>query len=178
MVVPVTLAGLGHVAVLKWKLFGRLAVSLDAGREWRGQPILGANKTWRGVMVMVSLGALFTGVQSAVERRMRRDPCLTLEYRVNPWLAGGLMGLGYCLGEIPNSLVKRRLGILPGARHTRAGSFQYLVDQVDSVAACLLVLRMLSRPRPWELSAALLMGTAIHICVDALLYLSGIKRRG
>lgn len=85
------------------------------------------------------------------------------------------MGLGYCLGELPNSFVKRRLDIAPGMRRGPVG-MQYLIDQMDLAAGCLLMLRLFSRPRRGEIRASALLGTAIHVGVDCLLYIVGVKR--
>jgi CDP-2,3-bis-(O-geranylgeranyl)-sn-glycerol synthase len=177
LILPVILAGLGHVAVLKTRLIPRLAWPLDGGRQWGGRPLYGPNKTWRGLLVMTALTGWLTLLQAAVERRLP-EPGVTSGYRLPPWLAGSLMGLTYCLAELPNSFVKRRLGIPPGGRWTAHGRTQYIVDQIDSVAGCVAALRLLYRAQPGDLSRAFLLGAAAHIGVDQLLYAIGVKTRG
>ncbi|MFI5342228.1 MAG: CDP-archaeol synthase, partial [Candidatus Methylomirabilales bacterium] len=50
----------------------------------------------------------------------------------NPCTLGTALGLGAMLGELPNSFVKRRLGIAPGGcAHGIPGPVFYLWDQVD-----------------------------------------------
>jgi CDP-diacylglycerol--serine O-phosphatidyltransferase len=177
LILPVLLAGLGHVAVLKLELLRWLAQPLDRGWTWRGRPLLGPNKTWRGLLVMASLTGVLTGLQAAVERaaHLRRSG-VSRRYRPAPWRAGIIIGLAYCLGEIPNSLVKRRLGIPAGRRASRHASVQYVVDQTDSVVGCLAALRLLYRPRRGELALAFVLGSLAHIAIDLLLYRLGIKR--
>jgi hypothetical protein len=177
LVLPVVVSGIGHVAVLKTNLLRSLAVPIDNGARWRGRPVFGANKTWRGVVLMTGLTALASGTQAALVRRNRWTSGLNVlqSARVNSWLTGALCGLTYCLAELPNSFVKRQLGIAPGARGTRASRLQYVVDQADSVAGCLLALRLLYRAAASELLTAFALGLTIHIGVDQLIYAIGIK---
>jgi hypothetical protein len=179
LVLPVVLGGMGHVAVLKTDALSALAVPIDAGARWGGRRVFGANKTWRGVVLMTGLTALASGTQAAVARRNRWTSALQVmqSARVNAWLSGAVCGLTYCLAELPNSFVKRQLGIAPGARATRSSRLQYVVDQADSVAGCLLALRLLYRAAADELITAFALGLTIHIGIDQLIYAIGVKSR-
>jgi hypothetical protein len=179
LILPVVAAGLGHVAVLKTNGLRRLAIPVDRGARWHGRPVFGANKTWRGIVLMTGLGALATGLQSEVERRNAwiASHITTRPAPLNPWLAGAVSGLAYCLAELPNSFFKRRLGIPPGARGRSAGRLQYVIDQTDSVIGGLIALRLLYRPPRDELAAAVGLGVAVHIGIDQMLYVIGVKRR-
>jgi CDP-2,3-bis-(O-geranylgeranyl)-sn-glycerol synthase len=176
---PVSLAGLGHVAVLKAQVLSRLAVPIDNGAYWRGRRIFGENKTWRGLLLMSALSAAMTQGQDVVARRREwpRDWSAADGARLIPWKAGALMGLSYSLAELPNSFVKRQLGIAPGERARPFSPVQYAIDQIDSVAGCSLALWLLYRPRRKELALAFFMGSAIHIAVDQMTYAIGVKRR-
>src|SRR5262249_24549784 len=141
LALPVVLAGLTHVAVLRARLLPGLAVPLDRGLQLRGRRLFGDNKTWRGAIVMVAATAGWAAALPAPA------PSAGL---------GALMGLGYVLGELPNSLVKRQLDVPPGsAARGAAGPLFWLVDQVDSLAAILLVL-VLAEPPPLAVAAWLL----------------------
>ena len=179
LVLPVVLGGLGHVAVLKTNVLRSLAVPIDNGARLRGRPVFGENKTWRGIALMTGLTALTSGAQAALARRNRWTSALDVlqSARVNAWLTGALCGLTYCLAELPNSFVKRQLGIAPGARATRASRLQYVVDQADSVAGCLLALRLLYRAAARELITAFALGITVHIGIDQLIYAIGVKSR-
>ena len=179
LVLPVVLGGLGHVAVLKTNVLRSLAVPIDNGARLRGRPVFGENKTWRGIALMTGLTALASGTQAALARRNRWTSALDVlqSARVNAWLTGALCGLTYCLAELPNSFVKRQLGIAPGARATRASRLQYVVDQADSVAGCLLALRLLYRAAARELITAFALGITVHIGIDQLIYAIGVKSR-
>ena len=179
LVLPVVLGGLGHVAVLKTNVLSSLAVPIDNGARLRGRPVFGENKTWRGIALMTGLTALTSGAQAALARRNRWTSALDVlqSARVNAWLTGALCGLTYCLAELPNSFVKRQLGIAPGARATRASRLQYVVDQADSVAGCLVALSVLYRAAARELITAFALGITVHIGIDQLIYAIGVKSR-
>lgn len=179
MVTPVLVAGLGQVLVLKTGLLPGLAAPLDRGLHWRGKPLLGPRKTWRGVIVMTTLSALVARAQAAAARRSSRLRAFSpFDYeRINPWLLGIALGLGYCLAELPNSFVKRRLDIAPAGTTDRFARLQYLVDQSDSVAGCLVALRLFYRPSWLETGLAFATGVALHVGVDKLMHALGVKGR-
>jgi CDP-diglyceride synthetase len=175
---PVIAAGVAHVVVIKRDSFHVLAVPLDAGVWWRGAPLLGPNKTWRGVLVMFGAASVAMAMQAALARRSRTVRSFTaIDFgRVDPWLAGGIYGLGYAAGELPNSFLKRRLGIAPGGRSARRGWLQYVVDQTDSVLGCIAALSLFYRPSGGELAAASAIGTFLHVAIDRAMYAIGAKR--
>lgn len=168
LILPVLLAGLGHVAVLRTGVLQSLAVPLDGGRQWRRRPVFGVNKSWRGVLIMVGLTALTTRLQAA------RSGARCTESRAGPWLTGALVGLSYALAELPNSFVKRQLDIAPGAS---TGRVQYLIDQSDSVMGCLLTMALLGRVRRADVVPALVLGTGAHVVVDRFMHGIGLKGR-
>jgi hypothetical protein len=169
LILPVVLGGIGHVVVLRTDVLRSLAIPLDGGARLRGRPVFGANKTWRGVVVMTGSTALVGGVQAALGRRLHWQFAVELQRSasVKPWLAGAICGAAYVVAELPNSFIKRRLGIAPGARAVRRGRLQYIVDQADSVAGCLIPLRLLYGSSRAELLTAFGLGLAIHVAIDA-----------
>jgi hypothetical protein len=178
LILPVTVAGLAHVVVLKANLLQPLAIPLDGGRRWRARPLLGSNKTWRGVLLMSAFTAVFTRLQSAIGQQKRTTVLsVSHDYRLNPWLAGMMMGLSYCLAELPNSFIKRQLGVPPGARSSGAPRTQYIIDQSDSVIGCVVALRLYYRTRPGETTLAFVLGFTLHVLIDRLLYGIGVKQR-
>ncbi len=179
MVTPVLVAGFGQVLVLKTGLLPGLAVPLDRGVHWRGKPLLGPRKTWRGLIIMTTLSSLVAIAQAEAARRSRRLRAFSpFDYdRTNAGLLGVALGLGYCLAELPNSFVKRRLGIAPAGRANRFAWLQYLVDQSDSVAGCLVALRFFYKPSRLETGVVLTTGLVLHVGIDQLMHALGVKRR-
>ena len=94
-------------------------------------------------------------------------------------LLGLVAGLGFMLGELPNSFLKRQMGIPPGTApaspHLRAIFLGF--DRMDSIVGALLAVSLMV-PTPWEvwLYVALL-GPGPHWLFSAVLYWSGVKGR-
>ena len=199
VILPVVLAGIVHSAVIRGNWLPSLAQPLDFGAQLGGRPLLGANKTFRGPLVMLAGSALAAWALSlALNAAGMAEcalhpalPCAPLaaarwlphgfEFMLAPERAamlGALMGLGYALGELPNSFIKRWLGIAPGGNPGGvAGFLCYLADQVDSVLGVTVLLGCFYAPPAEVLLALLALGSLIHIVFDYCLYLTGVKHR-
>lgn len=183
LIAPLVLGGVSNQLYLRLPAVGRWNAPLDAGRRGRdGAPLLGRNKTWQGLAGMVLLTGLW---MAAVAGLARHWPGLgqlaRLDYGgwawpLQPLAYGALWGLAYGLAELPNSYLKRRLGIRPGAN---VGGLQGVglraLDQLDSVAGCVLVLPVFYAPGLAEAGAILLLGGAVHYAVNLGLYGVGLK---
>jgi hypothetical protein len=116
IIVAFVLAGLAHSAWLGSRWSRRLLIPLDGGLRVRGRRVFGENKTVRGFVVMIPAAALsFWGLSVVL-------------FAATPTLANGLWpisareygalgawaGLGFMLGELPNSFIKRQLDVAPG----------------------------------------------------------------
>jgi dolichol kinase len=169
LIAPVVLAGVVHSVVIHRDLVPRLARPIDGGRTLRGRRLFGSNKTWRGPVVMAAasaIGALV--VYELVPLPLRGDGSGSLV------LLGLGLGLAYSLAELPNSFVKRQLGIAPGARTRGRRTTQFLVDQLDSVIGVVAVLAFVV-DAPAVLIAAVPLGLAVHVVADCLLYALRVK---
>jgi len=170
---PILLAGLAHVAVITLDLAPGLARPIDAGRRWRGRPLLGGNKTWRGFIVMPAATAITIAAQQSLAAR---SPRLAGLARLAPrapsaWVVGAICGAAYVLAELPNSFVKRRLGIAPGISAPRARTAQYIVDQLDSVVGCALAIRTFYAIETVDAAATALLGAGCHVAVERVMRL-------
>jgi hypothetical protein len=147
-VLPVGIAGLIHVAVMKLDLLPALGrLPLDGGLRLRGRRVLGDNKTVRGALVMTVATPLITSLLAAVWNVLSAGLAVAPFQIEHPAGWGLLLGAGYWIGELPNSLVKRQLGIAPGDLAAGAtGVFFWFVDQLDSVAGVFLALALVWRP--------------------------------
>lgn len=94
-------------------------------------------------------------------------------------LLGCLVGLGFMLGELPNSFVKRQFDIKPGEAPIQplARSVCFLVDRFDSILGGMIVLSFVV-PTPWlTWCGILLIGPIIHLAFNLLLFQLGVKAR-
>ena len=171
---PVVGAPLLHGPAMRYDLLRALKAPLDGGRTLRGRRLFGDNKTWRGALLMVGGVLLATVTLSAWPWWWHRLPDHLTAGGPVPY--GVLLGLGVVLGELPNSFLKRRLGIAPGTqRPTLAGRALTVLDQGDLVLGIWVLLLPLHVLSPVEVLAAYAVISAIHLAVNVLGYAVGAR---
>ena len=157
------LAGLLHSAWLGSPASRRFAVPLDGGRRFRGRRLLGDNKTLRGFAVMVpGAGLTFLAMAGGLSIAL-----------------GAWSGLGFMLGELPNSFVKRQLRVAPGGspRGSTGMVLCFAVDRLDSIVGMLAAVSV-AVPTSWATwGYMLLLGPVIHWSFSVLLFRMGVKAR-
>jgi hypothetical protein len=163
-----------HAPVLALDLFKGLERPLDCGATIGGRRLFGDNKTWRGAIFMVA-GPVLAAV-ALTRWPAFRDALPDAVADASPLLWGGLVGLGVVVGELPNSFLKRRLGIAPGARRRGAGGIALIVlDQADLVPGvwlCLAPVHVLPLATAAVAFAAV---TAVHLAVNVIGYAIGAR---
>lgn len=173
---PLLAATAVSAIVLKYDAWSSLRRPIDGGRSWRGHPIFGASKTWRGVVVAMTGCTLGVAIQIAIGPRA--GALALLDYRDPTVLAlGPLMGLGATLGELPNSFAKRRLGIAPGK--TSSGPLRvvfYVCDQIDLVIGAWPFVALWVFPRVDLVLASAALVFALHPIVSLIGYAIGARR--
>jgi CDP-diglyceride synthetase len=93
-----------------------------------------------------------------------------------PWLYGLLLGLGVVVGELPNSFLKRRIGIAPGTqRRTLGGALLSFYDQADFVLAIWLLLLPIWVMSVGEAVIAFVVVTAVHLAINVVGYAVGAR---
>ena len=175
------MAGIVHLAWLRSPWSCRFAQPLDGAATWRGRRIFGANKTWRGLMVMPLAAAL--GFWLGAQLRDFLPAWLAAGIWVRPAsqlaLAGLLCGLAFMLAELPNSLLKRQLGIVPGqaARSPLLRAWCLLVDRVDSTLGALIALSLMLPLPAMAWFWVPLFGISLHWAFSYAMYLLKLKSR-
>jgi CDP-diacylglycerol--serine O-phosphatidyltransferase len=158
---PLVVSGGLHMAVVTLDLLPGLKIPLHRG--WFGR-----NKTWRGLIVMPVTTAVSVALASMWWPQHFGGR--------NPVVFGIILGLAYALAELPNSFVKRRLGIEPGKRPPRHAAWFALVDQADSAIGCALVYGWALRLTPGTILLLIAIGPAIHLMVNYNLYLMRLRK--
>lgn len=178
LILPLLLAGAVHAPVIKKDLLPGLARPLDFGRSFRGARIFGANKTWRGVLLMSTVAVLVVFAQSQLYRFETFREISIVDYSETSWLALGLaLGLSYSISELPNSYFKRRAGIPPGGVSRSRALAQYVVDQADSAIGGTLALVLFLGLAWGTLLLVFAVGFLLHVGMDQLFFLFSVKRR-
>ncbi len=192
---PVAIAGVLHMFAVRRDLWPRLRVPIDGGRSLGGVRIFGDNKTWRGVVFMTAVAAALGAAQGlALGPWAERAGVAPIDFAAlgrGLGAAGGgraahaagycavsaVLGLGYALGELPNSFAKRRAGIAPGKLGRGAtGALFFLLDQVDSVVFGLL-LALAVFGIDWRLVPVGTVGLGLlHLGVVSALYALRIRK--
>jgi len=166
---------LTHAPVLRYDLVPALKLPLEGGRTFRGRRIFGANKTWRGAMAMFLGVLLATAALSALPAYWHRLPEDVARH--SPWIIGTLLGLGVVLGELPNSFIKRQIGIAEGTqRRSVLGVALSVVDQGDFVLAIWLTLLPIYVLTVGEALTAFVAVVGVHYVVNLIGYAIGARK--
>lgn len=181
IVVAMSAAGAVHAWWMRSRWSVPFRIPLDGGATWRGRRLLGDHKTLRGFMAIVpAAGCAFAGLGLAREA-------------LPVWLAAGLWdvsapqlfllgcwaGFWFMAGELPNSFLKRRLDVAPGAAPVMGG-LRYLclvLDRFDSTLALLIGLGLLVPMHVLTWVWVLVIGPAVHFAFSGVLYRIGVKAR-
>ena len=175
---PLLGGALLHGACMKYGWLAALKRPIDAGARWRGRPLFGANKTWRGpATVAVGAGA-FLALQAHLLHRVEALAAVELFdlSRVPATLLGAAAGAAAELAELPNSFVKRQLEIAPGgtARGLFAAAF-YLWDQLDLLLGYWLVLAWVVEPTLLRVGITIGVVLALHPLTTLAGYWLGLR---
>jgi len=181
IVVAMSAAGAAHAWWMRSRWSAPFRMPLDGGATWRGRRLLGDHKTLRGFMAIVpAAGCAFATFGLA------RD-ALPAWLTAGVWdlsviqlfLLGCWAGFWFMAGELPNSFLKRRLDVAPGAAPA-SGGLRYLcfaLDRFDSTLALLIGLSLLVPMHALTWFWVLAIGPVLHLAFSGVLYWIGVKAR-
>jgi hypothetical protein len=168
LMLPIVIGGVAHMVFVTRDWWPALKRPLHPG--W-----FGANKTWRGFVVMPLLsipGAILLYGLAPWLPDLIGVPLLN----VSPLLLGLLLGLGYVLAELPNSYFKRRVGIAAGATPEKGKLFFVLMDQLDSAFGFALVYWLITGIDGEVLVLMVVLFPAVALMIKRLLYWARLKK--
>ncbi len=157
LVVPLVFSNILHMIVIRMGWLPELARPVSTA-------LFGAHKTWRGFILLPILNAIAVALFS---------------YRSPFWpslFLGAVLGLAYLLFELPNSYLKRRMGIAPGQAASRNRYLFMLLDKTDSAFGVTLAYYLLTDITLPEAGMIFLIGSMAHILFSLLLVSLRIKR--
>ena len=164
---PVLGAYLAHAPVLRYDLLQGLNRPLDGGGTFRGHRVFGDNKTWRGAIVMFA--GTFVAAIVLTRFAWYRDALPDEVAEASRFAFGALVGLGTVVGELPNSFIKRQLGIAPGAqRRSGAGIAISIFDQADIVVGIWVCLLPIWAMTVGQAALAFVVFAALHLVVSVV----------
>ena len=160
---PLILGNILHMIIVKRNWFIGLAFPIS-------KRMFGDNKTYRGIIALPILTGLLA---------------LLISYWVGPFkksltydaFVGFGLGLAYILAELPNSYIKRRMGIVNGEQSKKYKYLQYFTDKADSLLG-VLVFYFFTIDVSFETILVLFcIGIVLHLSLSQLLVLLKIKRK-
>jgi CDP-archaeol synthase len=164
VVAPLFVGFAAHGLCIRAGLLDGLAVPIH-------RRLFGANKTYRGLLAV----ALGTAAGFVVLRPPELVAPVASLYRLA--LVGFAVGFVAMLAELPNSFMKRRIGIAPGTQaRGLAGVAFHVLDQVDVVCGAWLVLAFLMTPTLPRLAGSLATVYVGHQILSLAGYWLGMRR--
>lgn len=162
---PAYFANMAPVIVKKLKF---LNFPIDFNAKIGNKPVLGRNKTFRGLFFGVMFAILIAYIQSIFYNKGVFNEVFIVDYS-NWLLLGFLMGFGAIIGDSFKSFFKRRLGYEPGQRFIP-------FDQTDFVIGALIFTYFIAKPDLEFIITALLLSFVLHIIVNHISFYTGIRK--
>jgi len=112
---PAYFANMAPTFAKKAGILKSLAKPIDLGKNFRGKPIFGSHKTWRGMISGIVLGILISYFQKILFQFSFFQKISFLNYqKLNVFFLGFLLSFGALFGDLISSFFKRRKSIKPG----------------------------------------------------------------
>lgn len=166
--IAIVFGGVWHMVAVKNDWLAGLRTPI--AERW-----FGANKTWRGLLLVPALTAVGSALLYPLEILWPtlgwQSPLATS----NLLLAGFCGGAGYVIAELPNSWFKRRLGIAPGHTPDRGRWLFLALDQLDSGIGAALAYMLYPGIGPGTAVFYVVSFPLVALLVKRLLFLAQLK---
>ena len=177
------IAGILNMIFCKINIFNIPNVPIDMNKNFiDGKRIFGNNKTWKGFFGYIFLN-IFCSIILGIICNIFNLNSLNYFYMIYPnniiynTLFGLLLGLAYALFELPNSFMKRRIGIEPGKTIKGIKKIFFIfLDQADSIFGIVLVICLFYPLTISQYFLYVLLGAITHIIINILLYFMKLRK--
>lgn len=151
-----------HMIIVRKNWLAPLAVPISP-------PLFGKNKTARGLVVLPLLSGTIALINSIAFGPF-------IDNHFGDLFVGAGLGLVYLLSELPNSFIKRKLGIANGEQSANFRMVQIFFDKADSLIGILIFYYWVA-PVQWPTVVALFfISFCIHLTISHLLVLLKVKQ--
>ncbi len=169
--IPAGVANMAPIIAAHLPYLSKFNAPLDYGMKYRGKPIFGKNKTWRGLVSGIVAASLVVYIQQLIWQTgdihfLTSDSMNYIYY--SPLLLGALFGAGALLGDATESFFKRQRGTLPGKSW-------FPFDQIDYIIGGCLALAFVARLSILEYLLILWIWFVMHLFFSYLGYLLKLK---
>lgn len=106
---------------------------IDGGKTWRGHPLLGPHKTWRGIITGIITATLILWIQQLLFGQFEWAQYLAndVDYSALPvLLLGPLFAIGALGGDAVESFLKRQRNIKSGGSWVPFDQLDYIIGSV------------------------------------------------
>ena|SRR3989344_9152027 len=167
LALPAFVANMAPVLAARFHILSSLSTPIDGGKTWREKQILGANKTWRGLVAAVAGAAFISTIQYGLDLPLFAYTSIfnSLLYAVS---YGALAGFLCMLGDMIGSFIKRTLGIASGKPFIP-------LDQIDYMLAYIFGTWFIFMWGPTEIIFLLVFAFLANLTTNMLAYAIGIK---
>lgn len=168
-ILPAGLANMMPVFVRKRVKF--LDVPIDFGATYKGKPIFGPHKTWRGLIFGIFASVAVISLQAILYFKFETFQKISLVKfeEINFILLGFLFGFGALFGDLIKSFFKRRIDVKPGAKF-------FPWDQIDFIIGALVFSSIVFQPQ-WQVYLFLiLIIPCFHILLNHIGYWIGVQK--
>ena len=165
LMLPAYFANMAPVIVKKINLF---AFPIDFDIEFRNNPLLGKNKTFRGLVFGVLFSIIIAYFQSKLYAAGLFNNLVFFSYE-RWFFIGFIMGFGALVGDSIKSFFKRRINIKPGGKFIP-------FDQTDFVIGALAFMMPFYNITITILISCIVLSLVLHIIVNHVSFYLGIRR--
>jgi len=162
-------AGLANISASLSRFLPIPGTPVDFGKQWRGKPLFGANKTWRGLMAGAIVGQVVYTVQIYLYRFEFFHNFSMLDYTKHLFFLGALLGLGALGGDLIKSFFKRRANIPPG--HSWLP-----FDQIDYTIGAIALGSFIFFPGWGKAAFIVAFGFILHILFNLLAFVLRLQK--
>jgi len=126
LALPAFVANMAPVVAARFNILSLLNKPIDGGRLLNGKPLLGKNKTWRGVFAGV-LGAVVTVLVQYFNQIPLSIHTSAYDSLVGAVVYGIIVGLLVICGDALGSVIKRQSGVASGEPSIPLDQIDYIV---------------------------------------------------
>jgi len=112
----------------RFRIFDFLDKPIDSNKTFNNKRILGAHKTWQGLVTGVIVGISISYAQAWLYQCPSIRQISLINYQnINVLFFGFLMSFSAVLGDLFFAFIKRRLNLEPGARFIPFDQINYVI---------------------------------------------------
>ena len=170
---PAGIANASPILVAKMPGLRTWDAPIDGGKTYRGQRIMGAHKTWRGLVTGIVAATLTLWLQQVAIDHIAwlAEWTNQVDYHDLPILiVGPLFGFGALGGDAIESFFKRQRKVAPGH-----GWFPF--DQTDYIIGGALATAPFIRLHFWQYIELLVIWLVVHVVASYIGYILHLKER-